>query len=85
MKLPYSRKLEGEADVVGLMFASRVSDWGMHLLVQYMFVLEGCISQYITLLYYRDASLYIHKVLYWRDASPNTLDHCITEMHLSIH
>ena len=35
-------------------------------------VLEGCISQYI-------------RLLYWRDASLNTLDYCIGGMHLSIH
>ena len=32
-------------------------------------VLEGCISQYI-------------RLLYWRDASLNTLDYCIGGMHL---
>ena len=34
---------------------------GMHLLIHYTIVLEGCISQYI-------------RLLYWRDASLNTLD-----------
>ena len=36
------------------------------------FVSEGCISQYITL-------------LYWRDASPNTLNFCIGRMHPLMH
>ena len=40
--------------------------------IYYDIVLEGCISQYIG-------------VLYWRDASPNTLDYCIRETHTSIH
>ena len=35
-------------------------------------VLQGCISQYI-------------RLLYWRDASLNTLDCCIRAMHPSIH
>ena len=35
-------------------------------------VLEGCISQYT-------------RLLYWRDASHNTLDYCIGGMHLTIH
>ena len=33
-------------------------------------VLEGCISQYV-------------RLLYWRDASHNTLDYCIGGMHLT--
>ena len=45
---------------------------GMHLLIHWTIVLQRCIPQYIRLLYYRDASL-------------NTLDFCITEMHPSIH
>ena len=36
------------------------------------FVLEECNSQYI-------------RLLYWRDASHNTLDYCIGGMHLTIH
>ena len=34
--------------------------------------MEGCISQYT-------------RLLYWRDASHNTLDYCIGGMHLTIH
>ena len=45
---------------------------GMHLSIHYNIVLEGCTSQYIT-------------ILYWRDASLNTLQYCIGGMHLSIH
>ena len=45
---------------------------GMHLSIHYTIVLEGCISQYI-------------RLLYWRDASHNTLDCCIGGMHLTIH
>ena len=37
-----------------------------------LFVLEGCISQYT-------------RLLYWRDASHNTLDYCTGGMHLFIH
>ena len=35
-------------------------------------ILEGCISQYA-------------RLLYWRDASHNTLDYCIGGMHPTIH
>ena len=41
----------------------------MHLSIHYIAVLEGCISQYI-------------RLLYWGDASLNTLDCCIGGMHL---
>ena len=67
---------------------------GMHLSIHYSVVLEGCISQYITVLYWRDASFNtlqyctggMHlSILYWRDASFNTLQCCIGGMHLSIH
>ena len=34
--------------------------------------IEGCISRYI-------------RLLCWRDASHNTLDYCIGGMHLTIH
>ena len=34
-------------------------------------VLEGCISQYI-------------RLLYWRDASHNTLGYCIEGMHVAV-
>ena len=39
---------------------------------QYTIVLEGCMSQYI-------------RLLYWKDASHNTLDYCIGGIHLTIH
>ena len=51
---------------------------------EYGIVLEGCISQYTRLLYWRDAS-HNTRLLYWRDASHNTLDYCIGGMHLIIH
>ena len=44
----------------------------MHLTIHYTIVLEGCISQHI-------------RLLYWRDASHNTLDYCIGGMHVTIH
>ena len=64
----------------------------MHLIIHSVIVLEGCIFQYnltvlITfnrLLYWRDASLNTLWLLYWKDASNNTLDYCIEEMHLSL-
>ena len=37
----------------------------------YITVLEGCISQYTRLLYWRGASQYT-RLLYWRDASQYT-------------
>ena len=50
----------------------------------YVIVLEGCISQYIRVLYWRDACHYT-RLFYWRNASHNTLDYCIGGMHLTIH
>ena len=59
----------------------------MHLTIHSTIVLEGCISQYTRLLYWRDAShntldyctggmhLTYTRLLYWRDASFNTLYH----------
>ena len=37
-----------------------------------MYVLQGCVSQYT-------------RLLYWRDASHDTLDYCIGGMHLTVH
>ena len=43
-----------------------------YITIHLTIVLEGCISQYT-------------RLLYWRAASYNTLDYCIGGLHLTIH